>query len=135
MNIVPTRPSLTQIAKTGLVAAAIAIAANSLIYFGANLLQPVVLPFEAVIISSLMGFGIATLLYLLLSRIFGARAWRIFAIISVVFLVFYAWLPINAMTEAPAPTIPVFNISTMLATQFMHLVSGAIAIGRFRKLQ
>ena len=93
-----------------------------------------VVPFPAVIISSIVGLLAGSLLYFLLSRFLGARTNLVFTIISVVFLLIATMSPINAMSQETVPGLGTFNMATMIATQIMHLVVGGFAVVRLRGL-
>ncbi len=136
MNTVSThiKPAFGQTLKTGLITGAIAAVANVIIWFVAGLVQPMTVPFVGAIITSLLGLIVGSLIYFGLSRFLGARTNLVFTIICVVFLILYAFVPINAMSQEPAPGLGVFNMATMVATQIMHLVAGGLAITRLRGL-
>ncbi len=125
------RSSIKSIATSGALAALIATATNVVIWFVANALGGSVLPVAAVIINSVLGVVMGGLIYLLLSR-FMKRANLIFTIISIVFLVLYAFMPVNALSTPPTGIEP-FNVTTVIATEIMHIVAGTLAIWAYTK--
>ena len=104
------------------------------IWFVAGLVQPLTLPFAPVILNTLLGLILGSTIYFGLSRFLGARTNLVFTVLSVIFLMLYAYAPINAMSQEPAPGMGVFNTATMIATQLMHLVTGGLAVVRLRSL-
>ena len=89
-------------------------------------------PVALAAINSVVGIVIGGGIYALLGR-FTKRPIAIFTIISIVFLVIYALLPINAMRSAPMPGMEPFNTTTTIATELMHLVAGVLAIWAYTK--
>ena len=57
----------------------------------------------------------------------------IFVVVSVLFLLFSFFSPYNATLSAPMPGAEVFNTTTFVATEIMHLFSGVLAIYAFTR--
>lgn len=125
------RPSIKNILKSGGLAAVIAVAANVGIWLVATAMGGSALQVIAVAINSILGLLVGGLIYALLAR-FTKRANNIFTVVSIVFLVVYAYAPISAMTTPPAGIEP-FNVTTVIATELMHVVAGALAIWAYTK--
>jgi Na+/melibiose symporter-like transporter len=125
------RPSIKSIIMAALLSCALAIVANLLVWFIGNALGGMTIPAAAVAVICVIGFVIGALLYFVLSRFF-ARANMIFTVISIVFLVLYAYSPISALTSPPSD-LPKFNTTTLIATEVMHVIAGVLAIWGFTK--
>ena len=134
MSTTLTKPSFVNVLKTGLIAGVIALVANGIVYLLVGLAQPMTIPIGAVIINTVLGLLVGSLLYFVLSRFLGTRTNLVFTIICVVFLVAYAYMPIYAMSQEPAPGMGTFNTATVAATEVMHLISGGLAIVLLRRL-
>ncbi len=128
------KPSFSTVLKTGLIAGATAAVANAVIWVVGQVIGGMTLPIVLPIAISLIGVLIGGLIYFGLSRFLGARANLVFTIISVLFLIVYAFAPISALSSEPAPGMGVFNMTTLIATEIMHLVAGGLAITRYTKL-
>jgi Family of unknown function (DUF6069) len=124
-----TRPSvsLAKLARAAGLAALVGVIGNSLVWLIGETVDTMVFPLPVVMFVSVLGALIGGAVYYVISR-FARNPNRVFTIVSIVFLVLYAYSPINAMSNPPAPGTPVFNLATMLAAQIMHIVSGAAAI-------
>ena len=123
------RVAFKKIPQAGLIAAVTAAVLNVVIYFIGNAMGGMKLPLTPVLVAvfSILGITIGGVIFALLGR-FTKRPITIFTIISIVFLVLYAFAPINAMSSSPMPGMEPFNITTTIATELMHLVAGALAI-------
>jgi hypothetical protein len=130
MNTSFVKPSLGAALKAGAIAGVIASVANLIVLGAGSLLDTMKIPFPAVLIFSILGLIVGSLVYWVLTRVAGARAPRIFMIVSIVFLVLYAFAPVNAMSSPPVPGAEPFNFATMIAAQIMHVVAGVLAILR-----
>ncbi len=114
---------LTRIASSaGLVAVASTVA-NALIWFVGDRLGRMTIGLVEVIIGSLVGIVGAGLVFVALN------AWtrhprRIFFRIAVGVLVLYSLGPVSAALAPYMEGAERFNVSTVLATELMHLVSG-----------
>ena len=129
---IPT-PASTKLAfgtvlKTAAVTGGMAAVINAVIWIIANLIGGVVLPFPLVPIFTILFVVLGGILYFVLSRFLGARTNLVFIIVSILFLLGYAFGPIVATTQAPMPGMPLFNTTTVVATELMHLVAGGLAI-------
>ncbi|MCU0500681.1 MAG: DUF6069 family protein [Anaerolineae bacterium] len=129
-NSQPVRPAIGSIWKAGIVAAVVAAAANTVLYFlgralGAfpdTALTPMGRPVDAVatIMVSVLGVLAATVVYTILARLLDvARAKRWFLIIAIVVLVLMAPSPFG---------IPGAPLSQVVIMEIMHLVAGISAI-------
>jgi hypothetical protein len=121
------KPTIGQIAKAGAIAAALAAAGNAIVWLIASLIGSMMIPLPITLFVTVLGIAIGGLIYFVLSRI-TRRANTIFIIVSVLFLIAYAFGPIGAMTNPPMPGMPVFNMATVIAAEVMHIVAGVIAI-------
>lgn len=128
------KPSFGTIMKTGLTAGVIAAAINTAIWIIGQVTSGMVVPIVFVIAISIIGVLIGGLIYFGLSRFLGTRTNLVFSVISIVFLIAYAFMPISAMNSEPMPGMGVFNVATVIATELMHIVAGYLAITRYTKL-
>ncbi len=133
MNATSRIPSFLTVLKAGMIAGGIAAAANLVLWGIGSLVATLSFPFVAVIVSTLVLFFLGSVFYWLLARFTGARAPMIFTIVSVAFLVVMAFSPINAMTSELMPGGGLFNFTSMVVAQVMHVVAGALAILRIPK--
>jgi hypothetical protein len=129
-NSKPVRQSIGSIWKAGIVAAAVAAAANIVLYFlgralGAfpdTALTPMGRPVDAVatVMVSVLGVLAGALVYTVLTRLLdAARAKRWFLLIAIVVLVLMAPSPVG---------IPGAPLSQVVIMEIMHLVAGVSAI-------
>ena len=128
------KPSFSAVLKTGLIAGATAAAVNTVIWIIGQITGGMTIPVVLVIAFSIIGIVIGGLIYFVLSRFLGNRSNLVFTIISVLFLIAYAFAPISAMSTEPGPGMGVFNLTTVIATEIFHLVAGWLAITRYTKL-
>lgn len=121
------KPTFGQVAKAGAIAAVLAAVGNAIVWLLASLFGGMIIPLPITLFVTVLGIAIGGVIYFVLSR-FTRRANIIFIIISVLFLIAYAFGPINAMTTPPMPGMPTFNTATAIAAEVMHIVAGVIAI-------
>lgn len=105
---------------------------NTIIFFIGNAIGGMKIPMIMVPIMSIALVAIGGLVYALLGK-FTKRPITIFIILSVIVLVLDAFAPYNAMFNPPAPGVELFNTTTFVATELMHLVSGGLAIYAFTR--
>lgn len=117
------------IAFAGLIGAVV----NTVIYFIFSAFGEIRAPLIMVPIMSVVLVAIGGLVYAILGKV-TKRPITIFIIISIVVLVLDAFAPINAMSSPPMPGAPLFNTVTVIATELMHLVSGALALYAFTRI-
>ena len=99
---------------------------NSLIFVVGQNVGGMRIPYPMVPINSLGGAGFGGLIYLALLR-YTKQPRGIFVGLSAVFLVLFGLLPFRLMSNPPPGAEP-FNMTTVVALEVMHLVSGALAI-------
>lgn len=116
------------IAFAGVVGAVV----NIIIYFIFSMFGEVRAPLIMVPIMSILLVAIGGLVYAILGKL-TKRPITIFIIVSIVVLVLDAFAPINAMSTPPMAGAPLFNTTTVIATELMHLVSGGLAIYAFTR--
>jgi Family of unknown function (DUF6069) len=119
--------SLASLARAAGLAALTGVVGNALVWLIGEAVDTMVFPLPIVIFVSVIGALVGGAIYYVMTR-FLRNPNRIFTIVSVVFLVLYAYAPINAMSNPPASGFPPFNLATMLAAQIMHVISGVAAI-------
>lgn len=132
--IMNNKPSFSAVLKTGLIAGATAAAINTVIWVIGQLTGGMTIPLILVIAFSIIGIVIGGLIYFVLTRFLGNRSNLVFTIISILFLIVYAFAPIGAMSAEPGPGMGVFNLATVIATEIFHLVAGWLAIKRYTNL-
>lgn len=106
---------------------------NAILWFIGNAVGGMKIPLVPVIAFSVIGVVIGGVLYWLLGK-FTKRPITLFTIIAIVFLVAYGIMPIMALSNPPAPGLELFNTTTTVVTELMHIVSGALAIGAFTRI-
>jgi hypothetical protein len=114
------------------IAALIGVVGNSIVWFIGNAINRMAFELPFVITMSVLGVVIGAILFAILGK-FAKRPIRLFTIISVVFLLLYAILPISATAQQTGSPMPPFNIATVIAAEIMHIISGLAAIWSFRK--
>jgi hypothetical protein len=119
--------SLASLARAAGLAALAGVIGNVVVWLIGEAIDTMIFPLLIVIFISIGGALVGGAVYYVISR-FARNPNRIFTIVSIVFLVLYAYAPINAMYNPPSPDFPVFNLATMIAAQVMHIVSGVAAI-------
>jgi Family of unknown function (DUF6069) len=119
--------SLASLARAAGLAALAGVIGNVLVWLIGEAIDTMIFPLPIVIFISIIGALVGGVVYYVISR-FARNPNRIFTIVSIVFLVLYAYAPINAMSNPPSPDFPVFNLATMIAAQIMHIISGVAAI-------
>jgi Family of unknown function (DUF6069) len=127
MAMTVEKPSFGAIFRKGGIAAVIAAVANLVVWFVSGLIAPNQIPLAPVAGVSILLILLGGLIYFALTRV-TKSANTIFLIISVVFLIAFAFGPINAMSSPPVPGAEPFNFTTMIAAQVMHVVAGVLAI-------
>ncbi len=129
------RPSVSfaALARAVGLAALVGVIGNSLVWVIGEAVDTLMFPLPVVMFVSTLGALVGGAVYYVISK-FARNPNRIFTIVSIVFLVLYAYAPINAMYNPPGPGLPVFNLATMLAAQIMHIISGAAAIYFFTRV-
>jgi cytochrome bd-type quinol oxidase subunit 2 len=122
--------ALNKVPQAALIAAGIGVVGNVIVWLIGSAVASMAFPLPVVIFVSILGVVIGTALFAILAK-FTKRPFTIFTIASIVFLVLYAFLPINAMNPSAAPIQ--FNLATAIAAEVMHIISGAAAIWAFNK--
>ncbi len=130
-NSLAERVAFKQIPAAGALAGVLAAVVNSVIWFVAGLAGTVTVPLVPVLVSSIVGMAVSVVVYALIGR-FTKRPITIFTIVAIVFLVFSFVLPVNAMQSAP-PGMEKFNLTTVIAAELMHVVTGVLAIWSYTK--
>jgi hypothetical protein len=102
--------------------------ANLVIWLIVNAFWRVTIGWIEVIVFSVLGAIIGAGVYALLGR-FTGRPIRLFWIISGAVLILYAFGPIAAAQAPYLEGAAPFNTATVIATELMHLVSGACIVG------
>ena len=72
--------------------------------------------------------------YALLARV-TKRVNVSFIVVSVVFTLLSTVGPISAMSSAPMPGMPLFNTTTVMITELMHIVAAAAAIWAYTRVR
>lgn len=80
-----------------------------------------------VAIGSVVGALLGGVTFACLKR-FTARPKQLFNRVTIVVLVLYAFGPVSAMLASYREGAPLFNLATLLATEVMHLVNGALGV-------
>lgn len=127
-------PSVRKIFGTGLRAGLIAAVINVVIWFAANAVDSMKVGLPETIASSLISVMMGGVVYLLLTR-FTKNANPTFIVISVVFTALSAGGPIAAMSSAPMPGMELFNTTTMVATEVMHVVAAVAAVRAYTQMK
>ena len=81
----------------------------------------------------MVGVLAAAIVFAALGR-WSRRPRKIFMGVSVAVLVLYALGPISAALAPYKEGAPPFNVTTVLATELMHLVSGLLVMATFPRL-
>jgi hypothetical protein len=127
-------PNARKIFGTGLRAGLIAAVINVVVWFVANAVDSMKVGLPETIASSLISVILGGVVYLLLTRL-TKKVNPIFIVVSVVFTVLSAGGPIAAMSSAPMPGMDLFNTTTMVATELMHVVAAVVAIRAYTQLK
>lgn len=122
------RPSPTvtpgRIPTATLVAALGSAATNVAIWFAGEALDRMTIGWEEVVIFSALGAAAGGAVFAALGR-FAQRPVRRFAAVTIAVLLVYALGPVSALYAPYMEGAELFNVTTLLATEVMHLVSGA----------
>ena len=105
---------------------------NTILWLMGNAISGMKIPLGPVIAFSIIGAVVGGVLYWLLGK-FTKRPITLFTVIAIVFVVLYGILPIMALSN-PAPGLEIFNPTTAVMTELMHIVSGGLAIGAFTRI-
>lgn len=130
-NLLSERVAFKQIPAAGALAAVLAVVVNAVIWLIASLTGTVTVPLVAVVLSTIVGVGAGGVAFALIGR-FTKRPIAIFAIVAIAFLVFSLISPVNAM-QSPPPGMEKFNVTTVIATELMHIVTGVLAVWSYTK--
>jgi len=131
---ISSSPNARTVFGTGLRAAVIAAVANAAIWLVASAVNSMKVGLPETIVASLITVIMGGVVYLLLSR-FTKKATTVFTVIGVVFALLSAVGPISAMSSAPMPGMALFNTTTMIATELMHIVAAAVAIRAYTQIK
>ena len=119
--------------KTAVTVALVSAVANAAVWFGFRIFGPLLIGVVDVVVGSVVGVLAATIVFAMLGR-WTRRPRQIFVGVSVAVLVLYALGPVSAALAPYKEGAPLFNVTTVLATELMHLVSGLLVLATFPKL-
>jgi cytochrome bd-type quinol oxidase subunit 2 len=122
--------AFNKIPRAALIAAGIGVVGNGIVWLIGSAVDSMAFPLPIVIFVSILGVLIGAALFAILAK-FTKRPFTIFTIVSIVFLVLYAFMPINMLNAGNGPIQ--FNLATVIAAEVMHIISGVAAIWAFNK--
>jgi len=126
------RIALHRIPQAAAFAAIGSAISNVLVWLLGSLFGQMTISVPEVVIFSIIGVIGGAGVYAILGK-WTRQPLRIFIIISVVVLVLYAFGPIAAAQEPYMQGVERFTTTTVIATELMHLISGAWIIGMFTR--
>ena len=134
-NTQTERVAFKKIPQAALFALIPAAVINLVLWFGGAALsggQVTGIPWPAIIIANAILLIFGSVFFAVLGR-FTKRPFIIFTIVAILFLVIFAFGPINAMTTPPSGAASPLNLITVIILELQHLVAGAAAIWAFNK--
>ena len=105
---------------------------NTQVWLAGMALDRVTIGLSEVIIFSLIGVVGGAALYAILSKT-ARRPLRLFIIITILFIALYTIGPLVAAQAPYMAGVERFNLTTLIATELMHLLSGAWIVGCFTR--
>ena len=112
--------------------AAVAAVVNAVVWLVGNQIDSMKVDLAATIAASIVTVLAGGAVYALLARA-TKRVNATFTVVSVVFTLLSAAGPISAMSSAPMPGMALFNTTTMIATELMHVVAAVAAIWAYTR--
>jgi len=126
------RVTLGALARTAAVIAVGTAVANAGVWRIGETLGRMTIGVGEVLVGSAVGVAAGAVALLVASRI-TKRPKRAFVIASSVVLVLYALGPVSAALAPYREGAELFNVTTVLATELMHLVSGLVIMAAFTR--